>query len=540
VLLVYRDVVQEVSTRERFSRIRDRIAVGDAVGALIIAGEIEQGVIDAIDTWQDDWTDVHANLRMLVQTAAAVARGHATARDLFGVADAALATHLPATISCRAPEGYCHYALDPLGYARAAATYAADGRRCALAIGVRSIGTSLAAVVADVLKAPSITVRARGESGARRVIASRQLRRHAVDQLSGGGDVAIVDEGPGATGETFEVVAHWCRELGVADDRIVLFASHAGNSRLAPHRRQQWLESAIRYTPPADDRGRAAAEAAGFDCAVSISAGQWRQHVASGHRLPAVCNFERTKYLARRNGQWWQIRYAGAGEWGDSIIARTCSLAERSCVSRAKPLKHGFIAQPWVDGTPLTRRSLQPMDASRAARYLTARHALFPTGAPVARERFIAILSEHGAEAGISAGAIAAAARRIESLPERQAFICDARLAPQEWIRTPTCLWKVDAVDHGDGFRLPGPTDAMWDFAGWLVEFEAPLSAFDDALPGMTAEDRHAAAAYAPVYAAVAFGDLLLSAREAADPQDRRKLLREARVYRAAMRRWLR
>jgi len=541
VLLVYRDVVKTVPTHACFDRIRRRIQAGDVIGALIIAGELEQGVLDAVDAKTDDWTELHATLRTMVLATAALARGRGSARALFAACDAVRSRELPDTIACRAPEGYCHYALDPIAYAHAAARYTGDGRICDLVIAVRSIGTSLSAVVANTLNAPSVTVRARGESGAREVIASDRLMAHALRQLERGGDVAIVDEGPGATGETFHAVARWCGELGVDDNRIVLFPSHPGNSPLAPPDRRTWLDRAVRYPPPPEEKGRTAAEAAGFDCIVSISAGQWRTHVSTGPRLPAACNFERTKYLGRRGGQWWHIRFAGAGEWGEDVLQRTCRLAERGCASRARALKHGFIALPWIDGAPISRRSTRREDGMQAAKYLQARLRLFPADRPVPRGVFVRVLQEHALEAGLKPAAVAGAVKRIERLPQREAFIGDARIAPHEWIRTRSgLLWKVDAVDHGDGFRLPGPADAMWDCAGWLVEFGDPAVDLRQVFPDLSAEDEAAAKAYAPAYAAVAFGDALLSAREAANPRDRRILLSEARFYRAALRSFLR
>src|SRR5690606_1260750 len=146
---------------------------------------------------------------------------------------------------------------DPAGYALSAAAYrgeAGAGRAAsALVVGVRSIGTSLSAAVAAALHAgPGITIRPRGEPGDRRVAATPALAAHCRGRLAAGGDVLLVDEGPGATGETLAAVADWLASLGVARERLVVFPSRERGMPLAPEPRQAWFEAVRKFAPPPD------------------------------------------------------------------------------------------------------------------------------------------------------------------------------------------------------------------------------------------------------------------------------------------------
>src|SRR5690606_41334498 len=46
-----------------------------------------------------------------------------------------------------------------------------------------------------------------------------------------------------------------------------------------------------------------------------------------------------------------------------------------------------------------------------------------------------------------------------------------------EWVAGAHGYVKTDALDHGDGVRLPGPADPAWDLAGAVVELGLDASA---------------------------------------------------------------
>ncbi|HEX6940428.1 MAG TPA: hypothetical protein VF158_13520 [Longimicrobiales bacterium] len=556
-MIVYREAGRVVATAGEFAALRRAAAAGDALDFLVRLGELEQAVADALHPCEDGWTAVDAAFRRASLGAAsaflAADRGRASPAALRSVLApvAAFAGALPARVVIRPPEGYAHYALDPGGYARAAAAYRLDAGAVraarAVVIGVRSIGTSLSAVVAAAVGSDrTATVRPRGASGERRVAVDAALARRVLDWARDGADVLVVDEGPGATGETFAAVAAWLRELGVDDRRVVIFPSRAWGMPLAPPERAAWFGAVRKFPPPVgDDRPERVAARFGLESPVSLCAGRWRELVPGTAGFPACAGHERVKYRAsRRDGGVALLRFAGLGRWGADAAER----AERLARLRAGPdvlgLDEGFLVLGWIDGAPLARRAgRDPAFLAAAARYLAARAAALRTGRGVDREPILEMLRANAAEAmGPAAPGLGGALRRLERLPPAEAVIADARLQRREWIRTPAGFTKVDAIDHGDGLRLPGPVDAAWDLAAAIVEFRlddaaAALLVRRCAGPGRAEAAALAAAveAYRPAYAALQLGDATLSLHEATTPGDRSRWAAEVARYRAAL-----
>ena len=120
--------------------------------ALIVAGQLAQGLADAETeaSGADDATPLQA-AALALATAEAAALLAADGQPASGPDPAAArarlaALPLPPRIRCRTPEGFAFYALAPQAVAAAAARVAWE--RPPLVIGIRSIGTTLAAVVA--------------------------------------------------------------------------------------------------------------------------------------------------------------------------------------------------------------------------------------------------------------------------------------------------------------------------------------------------------------------------------------------------------
>ncbi len=558
-MIVYRDVVRTVAT-DSFIHALHRLARDHrATSFLVEVGRLEQAAVDASSAERDDTGAVERALR-----SASLAAGRALTAATLGQSRQAMAAaldrvdsvraHLPAALELREPEGYAHYALDPLAYAEAARSYSRwAGARCsrAVVVGIRSIGTSLSAVVAVTLNtAASATVRPRGETGERHIRASERLSALVREAVEAGGDALLVDEGPGVTGETFECAARWLRRIGVPASRIVLFPSHDGAMPLAPESRRRWFRSTLRFPPPvADERMTRIAERRGWAPPIDLSAGSWRRKVPGAEELPAVPHFERVKArVPGDTGLGHMLRYAGLGASLDRWLHRAGVLGEL-VPGPVEPTGSGFIVRPWVDGAPVARRRELPGDLAAAmVSYVGARADRLATGEPVDRDWWVRLLLENGAESGAPSAALACAARALERLPQREAVIPDGRLQPWEWIRTPAgTLRKVDAMDHGDGLRVPGPTDGAWDAAGATIELglHGPdARAFLHAASrerGMPAGEEEnvlsprALAAYRPVYAAACYGDAELAARESSDAEDRVRLRCEAAFYAAAL-----
>jgi hypothetical protein len=455
---------------------------------------------------------------------------------------------VPSRSRIKAPEGYLHYALDPADYAGSARRYAreAGAERAARAVvlGIRSIGTSLSAVAAAALGTDrTVTLRPRGPSGGRWVEVDRNLGARLESWFADGGDVLVVDEGPGSTGETFWCVRQWLRSMGVDDGRIVLLPSGGGGMPLAPAERRDWFASARKFAPEPDPaRIRRVADQLGIRDLKDLSWGGWRGEFDGGVDLPAAPNHERLKFRGvAGDGSACIIRYAGLGRWGSEAVQRARVLAEVGAGPAVLGMVDGFVALRWIDGVPARQTDADLRQA--AVRYLGARAGRFRTGTPADPRPLIAALEENAREAlGDGCTGLADAIHRMESLPEREAVIADARLQAHEWIRGPEGIVKVDVIDHGAGTRLPGPVDSAWDLAGAAVELgmdDAAVAELVRACASAAGEDARAladaVAAYRAPYAAACLGEATFARWEAGSDHEARVLDGEVNRYRAAL-----
>lgn len=137
---------------------------------------------------------------------------------------------LPARVDARPPEGYVHYGLFPEQHLEAARIIGRTLRpERVVVVGLRSIRTSLASVVAAHLESigarvRSVTVRPRGAPF------DRELRLHPslAGQLAEDETALslVVDEGQGLSGSSLAGTARGLRRLGIPEERIRLLPSH--------------------------------------------------------------------------------------------------------------------------------------------------------------------------------------------------------------------------------------------------------------------------------------------------------------------------
>jgi hypothetical protein len=214
------------------------------VAALVDSGRLLQGVADA--AFAEDGLDrrtaaADALSAFLLELGSAVCRSWDTEfRETGPVPRFEMLADLPGEVELRVPEGFAYYALYPEAYAEAA-------RRLRLSspprvIGIRSIGTSLAAIVAAALGAGGfVTVRPFGDPFAREIEIDPALER---ELLEGEGHYVIVDEGPGQSGSSFGAVGDWLQERGVPSERIAVLPSHSGQpgSAASEARRHWWAQ----------------------------------------------------------------------------------------------------------------------------------------------------------------------------------------------------------------------------------------------------------------------------------------------------------
>jgi hypothetical protein len=414
---------------------------------------------------------------------------------------------LPAEIEVSVPEGFAYYALDPELYRRAARRFVAEARpeRVAL-IGIRSIGTTLAAVVAREVPNPRIwTVRPRGHPFDRQVRVDYDVARA---WLAWGGHFAIVDEGPGLSGSSFASVAEFLSGLGIRDEKIVFLPAWApdGTAFVNEKARQRWARHRKYWTPFEDLHL--------FDDALELSGGKWRRMRGV---WPAVQpQHERRKFL--REGRLH--KFAGYGRYGRAKLERAARLA--GWIPRVLGLENGFLVQEWVEG-----RSVRPTQTfvEHAAKYLAHVAREFPAGGAADVES-LARMVEHNAGRAWP-----------DPLPQAPAVILDGRMLRHEWLETADGYVKTDALDHGDDHFYPGPQDIAWDLAAFGVEFggeERLLECY-----ARVSGDRDAAARvpfYRAAYLAFRVGYCELAAQALGDTPDGARFRRERERYESGIR----
>ena len=398
--------------------------------ALLELGEFEAGALDADpDNKQLAWAFDRA-MR-------AAARGGWDVHELSSIA--------PRTIVTSVPEGFAFYGLTPDMYTRAAVRFFDECRPEQVVVtGIRSIGTTLSAVVAAALEergaiVERLLVRPEGHPFDRGV----KLRRQATDEW-----IAIVDEGPGLSGSSFCGTARAWLDAGARSDRIVFFPSWDPDpSQLCSEQaRTMWRQHRRyvgEYVPPFDG--------------IDISAGMWRKHWLPRSRWPAVDpRYERRKYLLPDG----MAKFHGLGLYG--APAWDLSQQLEGFVPHVRQGPDGYLIHDVVDEVIAPDCDREFIE--HVSRYLCHRKQL-PAGEGAGFDEICEMIRMNVPDAPDL--------ERFRSLIEDQPKVpVDGRMAPHEWIRTQNGFLKTDAVDHCRDHFYPGCQDIAWDIAGVSEEWE--------------------------------------------------------------------
>jgi hypothetical protein len=424
--------------------------------------------------------------------------------------DELLACELPATIEVSVPEGYAFYGLYPETYFRAAeAALRDEGGGPLRVIGIRSIGTGLAAAVAAVAgeQAAVASVRPQGHPFSRKVAISQWLGRELLGD--GNGDAprpryAVVDEGPGLSGSSFGSVADWLEDRGVAPESISFFPSHRGD--LGPYsserHRVRW-ERARRQVVEFEDVF--ASPEARWPLASwvkdltgepegaleDLSAGRWREKLFPDRSLWPAADIqgERRKYLLAAGGRRWLLKFAGIGRYGREKLATARALGDAGLIPPVAGLRHGFLVGPWLEDVrplPLAPGVDRLALLNAVARYLAFRAARLPAAAeergatPVKLFEMIAHNTKR-ALGPILAGIVKDWRGRLPEVARLERLVLtDNKMHAWEWLVTARGkILKADALDHHSGNDLVGPQDLAWDLAGAAVEFDLDSAELD-------------------------------------------------------------
>ncbi|HEX3776470.1 MAG TPA: hypothetical protein VHV51_18490, partial [Polyangiaceae bacterium] len=337
---------------------------------------------------------------------------------------ARVASHGSARGSIKVPEGFAFYALYPEQYCASAVRYLSRHHShvgMAHVFGLRSIGTTLSAVVAIVLKAARFehcryTVRPCGHPFRRELELPRAF---------GPEDSAlVVDEGPGLSGSSFFAAACALDSARVPAQRCAYFCAHDRvPGTMASAEIQGFWRDAERYAAAAEEPrvGREGTLGAALSAGLSrnfagncsrlrdVSGGSWRRFAfAHEDEWPAAYRqFERPKYLAEfADGRRVLLKFYGqvlradaAGCWQSADRAAASSIGASG--SQVVTI-HGYVARRWIDGRPLSRADKRTHQCERLAAFLVRRTSMRARGAQGAPGTYVG---------------------------------CSGRMAPEEWLR---------------------------------------------------------------------------------------------------------
>jgi hypothetical protein len=523
-MLVFRENRVAVSTHLLVRTLAEKISVPsreELLDTLLRAGELECSLADAGSPTAARAASVTDALADALVTGACF--------DAAALAGSFARLDVPPTVRISPPEGFAYYALHPMSYAELVQRGPFSPR--AAVIGIRSIGTTLGAVVAAALAQRGtmtgrVSVRPTGHPFDRLTRFSREQLAWVADQRDGGTMFFVVDEGPGLSGSSFLSVGDALVRAGVERSRICFLCSHEPNpeSLRAYNGADRWSSFDVRavqhksHIPPYG--------------AVELGGGKWRAVVYPGATHWPACwpQMERVKFLTpdRR----FLLKFEGLGRFGAQVWDRSSVLAEAGFGPVPDQLRDGFGAYRWIQGRPGAASEVSEPLLDRLAAYCAFRSLEFRVP-PAAAQPDLAEMTqcnlreEFGGELEVDDSVL-----RCE-----HPVLVDGRMRPHEWVRTPPGVWmKTDAAAHADDHFYPGPTDIAWDLAGAIVEWEMDRDAkafFLARYRRLTGDDPGPRLpAFLRAYSAFRLGYSKMAAEGVGDEQERQRLLRDYERYR--------
>jgi hypothetical protein len=461
-MLVYGDHARTCDPRELLLRLAEP-AHGHAaiVARFIAAAELAQGLADATCHGVDRRTPLtDAAMRACVGFARQVEQSwRGMPVELVSLAEL-VALKMPDAITCKRAEGYAFYALYPETYIEAARRAPRGPRHV---VGIRSIGTGLAALVAAATHAPlPATVRPHGDPFRRELRVDPSL----LAEWRPGELVAIADEGPGMSGSSFGAVADLVEAQGA---RCELYPSHPGDLGpvALPRHRERWKRVAKRHVsfeevilPRLIDW---IGELVGtITHVVDVSAGAWRaiKYPDEAEWPASIIQQERRKLLVTSNHGRFLARFVGLAHDGDRALSRARSLYAVGFTPEPAGLVHGFLVERWHDDARPIAVLERRMLVERVGEYLAFRASAFRGGDGASVPLLQAMVRKN---AGLDVRAPASDPRRVE---------IDGMLHTHEWLVTGRGLLKADAYDHHAAHDLVGCQNIAWDVAGAVAELE--------------------------------------------------------------------
>jgi hypothetical protein len=467
-LFVFRKSRESLPTRLLLDHLRAEFRSlaqggGSAIDALVRVGEIETGLADA-------GSPEAAHIASVVDQLASAVCGEA-ALDL-SILQSLDHLDVPSRLRCSHPEGFSYYGLNPLDFADLASRVQGELRPRVAVVGIRSIGSTLGAVVAAALRAKGTsaertTVRTEGEPYNRKTSFNARQRAWIKAKLAELCDFVVVDEGPGFSGSTFLSVGLALEEAGVPRSRIILMGSRPFPAHAAgAERSEQWNRF------PSHTIAYAAHTPAG--AGRSLSDGTWREllYPAPSHWPACWIEQERIKHMSTDGKTFF--KFEGFGRFGQLAREQATALAQAEFSPRLLAFDGGYGCYEFLRGRPLTQTDVSEGLLSRVAAYCAFRTANLPAEGSNLSVLEAMVRNNLGVEFGLNTATFAV------EIPLERPVYPDCRMLPHEWLLTMDGrVMKTDAVGHADGHQLPGPADIAWDLAGTIIEWDLSGPAAD-------------------------------------------------------------
>lgn len=348
-----------------------------------------------------------------------------------------------------------------------------------LVIGVRSIGTTLSAVVTATLRAHGVdvhrlTLRPTGHPFAREA-------HLATASLQGADHALIVDEGPGLSGSSMAAAAQAALDAGIPRDRIAFLPGHGNDpGGMASDAVRRWWRETPRVVTPTESlrwEGRTLEEtltdhAGNAVAAEELTGGRWRERAYADEAdwPPVALPFERRKLLVTRAD-------------GSHVLYKFVGLSEPGAVL-------GFAPAHWIDGQPLTAADATQSLLAQIARHIAAVAGppLSPKGSQAAQERLTHLLRHNAEEAGLPP--LPLPPLQDKPLEEGVPSAGDYRLAPHEWRRLPDgTVQKTNRRPPTGDHTAVGAQPIAWDVAGAMVEWNLDETSAKSLIEALAAEN---------------------------------------------------
>ena len=507
--------------RAAFSNQQD-----DLQDALLRAGELECALADSGQ--QSAATQVAGVTDCL---ASALVRG-----DRLAVAESCLqilnAIDLSGEVVVKTPEGFAYYGLHPLDYARLVERHLEDSPSIAGAavIGIRTIGTTLSAVVEAELRrhrvaASRITVRPHGHPFRRESRFSNGQYDWVAERRRSGDKFFIVDEGPGLSGSSFLSVANALQVEGVDPDNILFLCSRIPEvaSFISETSREEWPRFQALAAPSSQFEG--------FE---DVSGGRLREHVSrsAAGRLSSWTQMERRKFFSADGSEL--LKFEGHGKYGEAAFGRASRLADAGFAPKVLGRTNGFTRYEWIQGTPLRADELDESLIDRIAQYCAFRAAEFTADSYSRDAVNLATTTRVNLSEEFDTNE---SSPDLSTLHAQRRVITDSRMAPHAWLRDDEGkILKTNGSVHGDDDFFPGPCDIAWDLAGAILEWEmgeCVANQFLGRFAELSGDDpRPRIAAFIAAYAAFRMGYCKMAAEATRGTEEEPRLRRDYLRYR--------